>query len=745
MNCSIPRGWWIVNLIAIVLGAFSMNAPAQQDSQLSKQVQHPPDLTAIQHFVFIVKENRSFDDYFGTFPGANGATTGLISTGQVIPLGHMPDVTPRDVSHDWNATRLAMDFGKMDKFDLILGFSGSIAQCNLNGDYMCYSQVTEADIPNYFSYARYFALADNNFSSITAESFANHMYTVAAQSGGAITDPYPPTFPGCDAKPGTYVQVIAEDGSSTTEFPCFTFETLADSLQAADITWKYYSPGETPWNPLDAIASIRNSGLWQTNVVPTTDFLTDATKGTLPSVSWLVGDNEEMEHPTKSICNGENWTVQQLNAVMQGPDWGSTAVFITWDEFGGLYDHVAPPSPPLDEYGLGPRVPMLIISPYSISGYISHTQYEFSSFLKLVEERYNLAPLTSRDANANDMQDSFDFTQTGLSPLILKARQCSPVSTTSEAFLPQVVGQPSPGKVVTLTNFTETTLSVKGIKVSGAAFSDTTTCSATVAPGSYCTVTVTFTPGKTGTAIGALTFTDSDPTSPQVVSLSGVGTSVALSPNPLSFGTKTVGVSSAPKAATLTNSGTTALTISSVAVSGDYTESGTCTNTLAAGASCTIDAKFAPSVTGTRYGSITVTDSDPASPQVLNLTGIGTDVSLSPPRLVYNNQVVGTTSPPQNATLTNLGNSPLNVSNISFLGDISQVITYDFSQTNTCPGTLNPGASCTISVSFTPVAVGKVSDSLSITDSEADSPQSVILTGSGVAAPAGSLPRMAGH
>ena len=99
--------------------AFGINAPAQQASQPRKAVQHPLDLTAIQHFVFLVKENRTFDDYFGTFPGANGTTTGVISTGQVIPLGHMPDVTPRDISHDWQATRLAMDFGKMDKFDLI--------------------------------------------------------------------------------------------------------------------------------------------------------------------------------------------------------------------------------------------------------------------------------------------------------------------------------------------------------------------------------------------------------------------------------------------------------------------------------------------------------------------------------------------------------------------------------------------------------------------------------------------------
>jgi phospholipase C len=729
----------------MVLGALSINAPAQQErqTQTKKQIEHPTDLTAIQHLVFIVKENRSFDDYFGTFPGANGATSGLISTGQVIPLGHMPDVTPRDVSHDWSATVLAIDNGRMDKFDQILGFSGSVAQCNLNGDYMCYSQVTQQDIPNYFAYASYFALADDNFSSITAESFAAHMYTVAAQSGGAITDPYPPTFPGCDAKPGTYVQVIAADGSSTHEFPCFTFETLADSLQAAGISWKYYTPGETPWNPLDAINSIRNSNLWQTNVVPATDFLSDAANGTLPSVSWLIGEGQQMEHPTKSICNGENWTVQQLNAVMQGPDWNSTAVFITWDEFGGLYDHVPPP--PKDEYGLGVRVPMLMVSPYVIPGYVSHTQYEFSSFLKLVEERFNLAPLTSRDANANDMLDSFNFTQQPLAPLVLQNRQCSPVSTTGVAFLPQVVGQPSPAKVVTLSNFSNTQLNITSINLSGSAFSDTTTCGSSVSLAGYCTVAVTFTPGSPGPATGTLTFTDSDPTSPQVVNLSGVGTNVSLSPNLLSFGTKTVGVATKPKVATLKNSGTTALSISGLAVTGDYTENGTCKNGLAPGASCTVGATFTPTASGTRYGSITISDGDPASPQVLNLTGVGTDVSLAPAKLVFQNQQVGTTSPPQTVTLTNLGSSQLNVSNILFLGSIGQIIQYDFSQTNTCLGNLSPGASCTISVTFTPVAVGKVGGALSVTDSEADSPQSVTLTGSGVAAPAESRAGIAGH
>jgi phospholipase C len=120
---------------------------------------------------------------------------------------------------------------------------------------------------------------------------------------------------------------------------------------------------------------------------------------------------------------GENWTVRQLNAVMQGPDWNSTAVFLTWDDFGGFYDHVPPPT--VDRYGFGPRVPMIIISPWAKHGHISHTVYEYSSLLKFAERRYGLAPLTERDLLANEVLDSFDFHRRPLPPLILQERQCA--------------------------------------------------------------------------------------------------------------------------------------------------------------------------------------------------------------------------------------------------------------------------------------------------------------------------------
>ena len=375
-------------------------------------------LRKIQHIVYIIKENRTFDNYFGKFPGAEGATSGTISTGKVIPLGQAPDRTPRDIDHSWQAALKAMDSGKMDQFDLIGGG-------NQNGDFLAYTQYTEADIRNYFAYASNFVLADHMFSSLHGPSFPNHLYTVGAQSGGAINNPTSSGVWGCDAPDTSSVQVMDNVGNITRQFPCFDFHTIADTLEARGLTWKYYSPvkGESGyiWSALDAIDHIRNTSLWNDHVVPTAQFVDDAANGRLPAVSWLVVSADKSEHPPASVCVGENWTVQQLNAVMQGPDWKSTAVFLTWDDFGGFYDHVPPPQ--VDNFGFGPRVPLLIISPYAKAGFISHTFYEFSSVLKFIEQSFGLPPLTDRDSEANDMLDSFDFDQRPLPALILEQRQ----------------------------------------------------------------------------------------------------------------------------------------------------------------------------------------------------------------------------------------------------------------------------------------------------------------------------------
>jgi phospholipase C len=182
----------------------------------------------------------------------------------------------------------------------------------------------------YFTYARNFLLADHFFSSLTGPNFPNHLYTGGAQSGGAINNPSKRQGRwGCDSPADSRVQVLDDDGDITTQYPCFNFETLADRLRKEHISWKYYAPnqGESGyiWSALDAIRHIRLTDLWQKHVVPTAQFAANARAGKLPAVSWVVMNGDVSEHPSASVCVGESWTVEQLNALMQGPDWRSTS------------------------------------------------------------------------------------------------------------------------------------------------------------------------------------------------------------------------------------------------------------------------------------------------------------------------------------------------------------------------------------------------------------------------------------
>jgi phospholipase C len=718
------RAPWLLAL----LGACGLTAHAQQPSK-----RNPPGVEVIQHFVFIVKENRSFDSHFGKYPGANGATTGTISTGQVIPLSHEPDALPRDFCHTWQCAATSVDGGRMDAFDAVV--TGPGMACNLNGDYLCYSQLDGTDIPNYYTYAGNFTLADNTFSSIHGTSYPNHVYTVAAQSGGMIAQPS--SSQGCDSTAGASAQVIDEHGHITFPFPCFDFQTIVDELSAAGVTWRYYSPDHSPFNPLDLVNHVRNGVLWS-NVVPDTQFVSDAQSGQLPQVSWLVTEGANDEHPPWSVCQGENWSVEQLNAIMQGSDWDTTAVFLTWDDWDGLYDHVPPPT--LDQFGLGPRVPLLIISPYALANHISSTQYEFSSFLKILEERFGLAALTNRDQVANDMLDSFDFTQTPLPPLILSPRTCSPVSNTSLDFPPQTARTSSPSRTITLANYSSVALTITSVTGSGADFRVNNSCPASLPPMTSidpptCTVAVTFSPLSAGLKTGTVTFVDSDPTSPQTVNLTGTATGESVSASVLNFGTQSVGRPATPQSATLTNANPSTLTINSIAAAGDYSQTNTCAASLAPGASCVITVTFTPTVPGVRYGTVTVTSNDAGGNFILNLTGKGTSISLAPASLTFGLQALGTSSTAQTVTLTNNGGSALTLSGISFGGNLGQPI-FDYSQSNACGGVVAPGGSCNLSVVFAPTVPGPILGSMFVSDSETGtSPQSILLTGTGSANP----------
>jgi phospholipase C len=717
------------------------NRPGERASAGAKQ----PDLNSdIQYIVFIIKENRSFDSYFGTYPGAYGATSGLISTGETIPLSHAGDRYPRDFNHSWSGLVQSVDHGHMDDFDLPVA-----NPCTLNGDYLCYSQAYQQDLPNYWAYAQNYVLADEMFSSQPAPSYPQHLYAVAASSAGVINEPILPTgaAPGCDAPAGVVVQFLSASGTITDQYPCFDIPTLADSLNTAGISWGYYVGVGSYWNGYISIDHIRHSSYWTSNFFLPQEFVTAVEDGQLPAVSWVIANNAQSEHPGYGICEGENWTVEQINAIMNSPYWNNTAIFVTWDDPDGLYDHIPPPVE--DEWGLGPRVPLLVISPYAKyapGGYISHTVYEPASVLKFIEERFNLPYLSERDANANDLLDSFDFTQTPLPPLTLNTRSCPVLSQPATSFQPMQLGSTSPLRSILATNYGSTPMTISSIATTGD-FGATNNCNGSLPANTNdppdCTIKVSFTPTAAGPRTGTLTVVDSDPTSPQVVQLSGVGTNVVLSPSLLSFGIEMVGVASAPQMATLSNTGSAAVTINSITGTPDYPISSNCGSSIPGHGKCSITVVFAPTTSGKRYGALTVNTSDAGSPQIVNMTGVGTEVSLQPTSLSFGNQPLGSSSAPQTVMMTNEANTPLAISSITFSsqsGGAAGEATTDYAESNNCGSVLGAGATCTLTVTFNPGVLGSLEGTMIISDNFTDSPQQVALTGTGTASLNHSVP-----
>ena len=376
----------------------------------------------IKHIVFIIKENRSFDNYFGTFAGADGATTGKLHTGQVITLGHTPDPPTHDMGHEWTDNHADVDAGQMDQYDTEL-------TCSVNGDMQCMTQLYQSDIPNYWSYAQNYALSDATFSSVESGSYPAHLAMVSGSALNVMDNPRSQFSAqwGCDAMPDTTVPYMKTNFVVATEFPCFTNRTLGDIADSKGVSWKAYTAlfGQSGYiyNPYRSFSNIFYGADWGTKVVPVGDFVTDALAGNLPAISWVTPPSDQTEHPPSGACVGENWTVQQLNALMQGPksQWNSTVVFLTWDDFGGFYDHAPPPF--RDQFGLGIRVPMIVISPWAIRG-VYHTQVEFASVLRFMEETFGLPNLGGVDRIANDFQDAFNYKQTPLKPLVLNQREC---------------------------------------------------------------------------------------------------------------------------------------------------------------------------------------------------------------------------------------------------------------------------------------------------------------------------------
>lgn len=421
----------IVTLGALMLiGAFYQLPKTPLKAASSAKVRRGSTTNPISHIVFIVKENRSFDSMFGTFPNADGATTYTDIHGQTHPLNHQPDHLTNDIDHSHAGYLKASDHGKLDNFASLYGAIQNHVDVSD-------SQLYQSDIPNYWSYAKTFALSDKFFSAVAGPTFPNHLYTIAGEDANVDTIPVTKGAWGCDSPKGVTVEERAPNGTTQKVPPCFDFPTLADLLDPASISWKYYVYPGSFLDTFDAIKHIRYGPDWNTHRSNWTNFVSDAATGNLPAVSWLLLPFIYSEHAPHSVCAGENETVQQINAVMQNTSlWSSTAIVLTWDDWGGFYDHVAPPVGPNPQINYGGRVPAIIISPYAKPGYVDHTMYSFPSMLKFTEDVFGLPTLSSIDSmsidgQANDMFNAFDFSQAPLPPLILKPRTCPTISGAS--------------------------------------------------------------------------------------------------------------------------------------------------------------------------------------------------------------------------------------------------------------------------------------------------------------------------
>ncbi len=426
----------MLNIIALIV-LLSVAISPRADSQTQNAGASSPN--PIEHIIILVKENRTYDNYFGKYPKGDGAISGMLSNGTTIPLIHADNkVVSGSVNNGWGSAHEAYNNGQMNGFDK---YSGQTP----DGHYVAYSQYEEADMPNYWAYARQFTLCDNFFSSVMGPSFPNHLYLRAAQAGGAIGNPGGGVFGtglgGCAALPSTLVTIMDSSGSVKDVPPCFDFTTLADLLTAKGLTWKEYIPTLYGFLYRDiavfsSIKHIRSSDAWNTNIASADQLLADARNSQLPNVAWLtyIPYISASEHPPDGMCEGEDATVHVINTIMQSPQWRSTAIFLTWDDWGGFYDHVPPPQ--VDLFGLGFRVPTIVISPYSRSGHVSHTVYEFSSILKFAEDTFGLSRLTKRDSLANSMMDCFDFSQTPLQPFVLSPKACAPTEVDNDDLLP---------------------------------------------------------------------------------------------------------------------------------------------------------------------------------------------------------------------------------------------------------------------------------------------------------------------
>jgi phospholipase C len=394
------------------------------------------DIQKIKHVVIIVQMDRSFNNLFYGYPGAKTATYGYDSKGQKVRLKPVSLATTWSIKPNFYAA--CNGTGSLPGTDCRMnGFNLEKWTCGKPGEPQCpikyppYAYVPHDQIKPYFDMAKQYVLGDEMYASnFDGGSFESLQYIIEAQDHGTIGDPS--GVPGCGGGPDDWIKTI---GQQRRIHPCFDNTTLGDELDAANLAWAYYESGGSDGicgNDLDrhvlrqaqddtgrygrwiaywAIKHICYGPDWNNDIIsPPTQFLTDVKDGNLRTVSWVTPAYEDSDHAGNDSATGPSWVASLVNAVGESKYWNSTAIFVLWDGFGGWYDPVPPRY--LDADGLGLRVPLLVISPYAKSGYVSHVHYEHGSILRFIEDDFGLQQLAASDKRAVSPEaDCFDFNQ----------------------------------------------------------------------------------------------------------------------------------------------------------------------------------------------------------------------------------------------------------------------------------------------------------------------------------------------
>jgi phospholipase C len=403
--------------------------PELEDASMSDQsVDAAGVVQPINYIVVIIKENRTFDNLFATFPGADGVLTAQLSTGSVINRPLAPNgVLPRDLCHTHSCALTAYRNGTMTGFDL----NPYANPPSGSPDYLPFAYHSQSQIPNYWAYASNFVLCDHFFTISMAPSFPGHFSAWVAQSpaySNPVCGQSPCGGPGCLSTNSTISIFDPDTCAKSVARPCFNIPSIIDALPAG-ITWATY--GGAGYSSF--VQSLASQPDHATHVRPESAFLPDVTANRLPNLVYLHIENALSEHPPEAICPGENYTVTLINALMSNPHWNEMAIIFTYDDWGGFFDHVAPPGVKQcangEAFMPGFRVPAMVISPYAKTGYILKTPTEMSSIPRLIEDLWGMPRMAARDPHARDamagsLLEAFDFTQPPRPPFLLTPRTC---------------------------------------------------------------------------------------------------------------------------------------------------------------------------------------------------------------------------------------------------------------------------------------------------------------------------------